>query len=307
MHVQQTHGISNTDTPVFVVLTGSSQDQHQARLLIESLRAFGGPLHDTPVWIVQRAADLATFLFSDLPGVDTLLLEPDDALPRYFFASKVLACAQVEKRAAQQAVRSLVWMNPYGLILNPPMLLALDTTCDAAFRPVHIKNIGCPIAAPIDGFWKAVYDEVGLADSGLAVESYLDAQRIRPYYNSHLFAIDPGRGILRTWLEHFKRLVSDAAFQGAYCQDTTHQVFLHQAVLSALLTQQIPPTRLRSLPPDYSYPLHFHHQLPADRQAATLNRLICPVFEEPFRYPETLNGLAVDEPLASWLAARSST
>jgi hypothetical protein len=61
--------------------------------------------------------------------------------------------------------------------------------------------------------------------------------------------------------------------------------------------------KIRWLPPEYSYPLHFNHQIPADLRPAALGKVVLPVYEEQFTYPATLNGLPVHEPLHRWLAS----
>ena len=72
-------------------------------------------------------------------------------------------------------------------------------------------------------------------------------------------------------------------------------------ILSALLTKRLDWGRMRILPPEYSYPLHFHHRVPPSLRPQILNSQVCPVYEEAFRYPDTLNGLEASEPLRSWL------
>ena len=102
-------------------------------------------------------------------------------------------------------------------------------------------------------------------------------------------------------------MITDQAFQSGPCQDERHHIFLHQAIWSALLTKLLDRKRVRLLPPEYSYPLHFHPEIPLARRAQTLNDLVCPVYEGAYTYPDTLNGLDVQEPLKSWLVARTPT
>jgi hypothetical protein len=44
--------------------------------------------------------------------------------------------------------------------------------------------------------------------------------------------------------------------------------------------------------------------VPLARRPDSLNRLICPVYEQDLPYADMLGGLAVEEPLASWLRER---
>ena len=102
--------------------------------------------------------------------------------------------------------------------------------------------------------------------------------------------------------EYFRALVLDIDFQATASQDQIHKIFLHQAVLSALLTKFIPSQKLRLLPPEYNYPLHLHREVPEDRQAKSLNSLVNPVYEDIFEYPQILNGIPVADPLNSWFS-----
>lgn len=136
------------------------------------------------------------------------------------------------------------------------------------------------------------------------MECYVDPQAIRPYFNKHIFAIDPARGLMSRWLETFKTLVNDTTFQqGAYA-DELHQIFLHQAALSALLSKQLDWARLRLLPPAYSYPLHLHQRVAPGVRPAALNELVCIANEELDLNPELLQAIEVCEPLRSWLKSR---
>jgi hypothetical protein len=290
-----------TEETRFAVAVGSAEGARHARFLIESLRSFGGRLSECPVWVLllDRQGDPGGF--AGLEGVRVVALEIEEGFPRYYFAGKVYACSRAEELAGE-GVRSLVWLSPQCLIVNPPVLLDLGVSFDAAFRPVHIRNVGSPAGEPVDSFWKGVYRIVGIEDAPLTVESYVGRQKIRPYFNTHLFSIDPRKGVLREWWRLFKTMIADQEYQSRHCRDEEHRIFLHQALLSALLTQRLEWERIRVLPPEYSYPLHLHREVPPDRRPRALNGLISPVYEEAFRYPDTLNGLAVDEPLRSWLA-----
>jgi hypothetical protein len=128
------------------------------------------------------------------------------------------------------------------------------------------------------------------------------AQRIRAYFNSHTFAIRPATGLLGRWLDDFAALVGDEAYQARACEDQRHQVFLHQAILSALLGSQIDPQRLRILPPTYSYPYNLHDAVPPARRAETLNELVCVAYETRAVDPDVVDDIEIAEPLRSWLA-----
>jgi hypothetical protein len=288
-----------------MTLVETEQEARGVRLLLKSLRCFGGPLRHIPAWIFYRPddpPDNLTGTFSGLDPFQLIPLELNAATPGsdYPFASKLRACAQAEA-LADARLRSLVWFNPGCLVVNPPLLFDLGPAFDAAFRPVHHRNIGSLAQEPLDGYWEAVYRSAGLEEAPFTVESFADLQILRPYFNTHCFAVNPALELFAACWEHFQALVTHTGFQSGPCREPLRRIFLHQAILSALVAKRLERERLCLLPPAYSYPLHLHPQVPPGRRPGRLNDLVCPVYEDNFEFPVTLNGLQVDEPLRSWL------
>jgi hypothetical protein len=143
---------------------------------------------------------------------------------------------------------------------------------------------------------------VGIDKAPFTTESFADAQPIRPYSDSHCFSIDPAKAVCRAWWALFQELACNAAFQAGPCRDELHRVFLHQAILSALVARNVPRARLCLLPPSYSYPLHMHDQVPPDRRAPSLEELICPVHKGTL----TLGDLTVSQASHDRLAAQGA-
>jgi hypothetical protein len=216
----------------------------------------------------------------------------------YPFEDKVRACAQAEAMAGS-AIRALVWLSPSCLIVNPPALFDLTPPLRAAFRTVHHRNIGSLAGEPMDAFWEGVYGAVGLGGAPFTIESFADRCEIRPYFNTHCFSLDPVKGLCGAWAARFEEMVADRAFQEGPCQDPLHRIFLHQAVLSTLVTKEFERGEIRLLPPEYSYPLHMHDEVPPERRARALNDLVCAAYEDAIM----IDGIATEEPLRSWLEA----
>jgi hypothetical protein len=217
----------------------------------------------------------------------------------YPFRDKVRACAQAEAMAGP-AVRALVWLSPSCLIVRPPALLDLAPPIAAAFRTVHHQNIGSPAEEPLDAFWKGVYRAAGLASAPYTIKSFADQCEIRPYFNTHCFSLDPARGLCKAWAARFEELVADRAFQEGPCGDPLHRIFLHQAILSALVAKELSREQLHLLPPEYSYPLHMHDQVPPAQRARALDDLVCAAYEDSI----PLDGIAIEKPLRAWLLSR---
>ena len=289
----------------FFTLVGSPEDVPHARLLIESIRTFGGSYSGCPILVLMSSPDTPTREIERINGVQCRMLTSRSEIPRYWFAQKVAACDQAEGIATEEKIRSLVWLSTRCLVVNQPDLFDLYSSFDAACRPVHIRNVGLPVDEPLDEFWSPIFKSIGLDDTERWVESFTDRQKLRPYFNTHLFVVNPLKSVFRSWRESFMAMVTDHEFQIGPCRDSDHKIFLHQAILSALVLKLLDWDRIRVLPPEYSYPLHLHQDTPPEHRWETINTLVCPVYEEMFRYPDSLNGIGIHDPLRSWLMARS--
>ena len=290
---------------IFLTLVRTIGERTGARILIDSIRSFGEAMSQCPIWLFEANPQIAPCQSMENMGVQVLPLSVPDTVKHYFFADKVYACAQAEALATMK-VQSLIWIDPSCLVIKPPLLFDLGQSFDAAVRPVHIRNVGLPPTEPLDGFWKKIYKAVGVKDVQTTVEIFVDVQRIRSYFNSHAFAINPSKGALSQWLDCFEALVCDQGFQSSSCKDERHQIFLHQAILSALLTTLLDPKRIRILPPDYNYPYNLHQSVPLDRRALALNELVCIAYEDRPLNPQVVDDIIIHEPLRSWLVTNTA-
>lgn len=292
--------LSSAEKICFFSMVRSLEGEKHARFLYKSLRAFGGSLRDCPILIFQTNPEREDHIDFDIEDVHVIPLEIDEELRNYWFGEKVYACSVAEEMVGGD-VRSLVWLSTQCLILNPPVLFDLIPAYDAALRPVHIRNIGSLIDEPLDNFWSEVYHLIGIDEFQHTVTSFVDGDKLRPYFNTHIFSINPSKGILQTWLEYFRKMITDRDFQSGPCGDQEHQIFLHQAILSALLIRDLDWERIRVLPDEYSYPLHLHQEVPSALRPISISSQVCPVYEGIYQHPDTLNGVEVLEPLNSWI------
>ena len=290
----------NNKKLLFFTLISNNAEIDAAHLLVNCLRTFGGEYREAALWVFSAIEKRALRAFPFDKNTIFVPLEREEYSQPYFFTNKVGACAQVEKMVdAKENI--LVWLNPMTLILQEPAAFQLRVGYQAAFRPVHIQNIGSSIQEKIDGYWGKIYTVVGRDKDNFALETLLEKKYIRPYFNSHLFSIDPEAGLLQEWQELFSKFINNNEFQVTYCVDVAHQVFLHQAILSALLEVRMGQQKIDILPEEYSYPLHLHAKIEQERQIRRLDDLVCPVYEEEFHLPESLAGLEISPALLDWL------
>jgi hypothetical protein len=298
--LQNTGTAPKADSVCFITMVLSEAEIRHAAWMVASLRRFGGQLSACQVWILAPRLEVAGSNFYDFDQLHWIPMDLPEQDPHYDFGLKVAACAQAE-RLCGPSIASLVWLNPECLVFQPPDLFSLSTPTRAAFRPVHIRNVGSAPFEPLDAYWTRIYEAIGIADAPFTVESFIDAQILRPYFNSHLFAVDPRLGLMRRWLEKFEELVKDQHFQKTACKDKLHQIFLHQAVLSTLVVSQLEPEQIRILPAGYSYPLHLHERVPPSRRVHSLEDTICAVYEDDDSLPGRVAGLEIGKGLHEWI------
>ena len=290
----------HSHTVFFTVVTAPHQIPG-ARLLIQSLRVFGGPLAGRPFWIFDADPTGAPGAELAGAGIDILPLRPTGALRNYWYGSKVTACAAAEARA-EGSYSSCVWMATDYLIVQPPEKFTLGPDSDVAVRPVHHPNVGLKADVPLDAYWGRVYAEIGIDDVALVTPSLVGQEPLRAYFNTHALAVNPALGLCRRWRDAFEALAGDAAFQSDACSDIPHRIFLHQAPFSPIVATTLPEARIRILPPTYSYPYNLHDDVSADRRPASLNDLVSIAYEDRSLAPDALSGIGVREPLRTWLA-----
>jgi hypothetical protein len=288
------------DSSVFMSLCTTPGERKKLRLLLESIRRFGGILRESEAWIFQAGEDKEWIEYPGDGRTRVIPLEVPAALGQYPFGSKVAACARAEAMAGDE-IRSLIWIDPGCLVIAPPVLFLLEDGERSAVRPVHIRNVGLDAGAEPDEYWCAIFNSAGNEDVTSSVETFVEGIRIRSYFNTHAFSVRPSAGIMREWMVGFTGLVKDGEFQATSCADPLHRIFLHQAVFSVLIAGVSGMQGVRLLPPSYSYPYNLQDRVPEVRRAVLLNDLVSITYENKPLHPSHVNDIGIVEPLRSWL------
>jgi hypothetical protein len=288
-----------------VTIATCATDPTQVRnidLLLASLHRFGGSLADVPVvvGVDESVREQASLL--ERPGVRLVPLELPVEARGYPYAYKAYAAAQAEALVADSA-DTLIWLDAEILVLAPPTPLVLDGGHAVAMRPVYLRNaIGLAPDQPVDPYWAAILADNRLEPGRLpVVETEVDRQKVRGYLNCGAIAVRPALGLFREWARQVSARLADADYQRTACADGLHRVFLHQAVLSAIVVARTSPEQWRWLPRECGYPLHLHSQLPADQRATRLADLSVVLHENVIDQPGAFDGIKVSEELRAFL------
>jgi hypothetical protein len=79
-------------------------------------------------------------------------------------------------------------------------------------------------------------------------------------------------------------------------------LFLHQAVLSAVITSTVKPERIKPLPLSSGYPFSQHGRLPQAKRASRLEDLAVVIFDQTWQKDKGwLQRVPAGEPLRQWL------
>ncbi len=279
----------------FVTTVTDAVDLHAVRRLISSIRAFAGEFSQETILVFTSLDGL------DLSSEDVKVIQAISprSIADYPLGEKVVYCSMAEQEL-RGTFETMVYVDPYSLVLRPPCSFQLDAISDVALRPVHIKNIGQPADEPLSEFWSALYKLVGITMPNFKVVSFVDSCSLYPYFNTHCFSIKPDLGLCERWMQLLSTSILNDSFQDRLCPDFQHKLFLHQAIFSSLVTAEISQERIRILPPDYSYPYHLQQEIPPSLKASVLNDLTHVVYENCSINPDKIAGIAIHEPLNTW-------
>jgi len=291
--------------PSTVAITTCVTDPTQVRnaaLLVASLRRFGGPLADAPVVVGVDEPVREPARALEQPGVRLVPLELPTEARSYPYAYKAYAAARAEALVADSA-DTLIWLDAEIVVLGSPTALLLDAEHAVAMRPVYLRNaIGLAPDQPVDAFWAAILADNHLKAAQLpVVETEVDGQKVRGYFNCGAIAVRPSLGLFREWARQMSTRLADADYQRTACADGLHRVFLHQAVLSAIIVARTEPGQWRRLPRECGYPLHLHSQLPADRRVTRLADLSIVLHENVIDQPGAFDGIEIGRELRAFL------
>jgi hypothetical protein len=295
---------------VFASYADDGEQLHNALVLVESIRTFGGQFADAPVWIYAPASVLKSQggLVKRCAGLEAET-KPSDA-PRealaFPFAGKVFAAARAEA-AAKGAASILVWMDEDTVVLKEPRDLLLAQGASLGYRPVMHRNIGSLYSERPDAFWRRVYEKLSVPESAMfPMKTVADGATLRPYFNAGLLAVRPERGIMKMWAEAFAALYRDPVLAGMCAKDDRQRIFLHQAALSGAIMKHIKRSELTLLSDRYNYPLFFKEMFGADKEFDDVGGVVTLRYEGFFRNPSTgwASRLKGPAETISWLEKR---
>jgi hypothetical protein len=290
---------------VFTSAISPGESGTSALLLAESIREFAGRYSDAPIWFyVTPNTDALSCMVEDrLLALDVELVpfRVEREAAKFFFVPEVVAAAEAEKRA-EGAADTQVWLGANTILLKEPGDLALPGGKNVGYRPVHITNVGSRIDAPLDDFWTLIYGHCGVPKERVfPVKTHVDGNTLRPYFNAGHIVVRPEKRLIRKWRDTFLALYRLPEFERFY-SDARYRIFMHQAVLSAVILATFPREELLELPATYNYPIHLYEDDATGRKPSSIEEMITVRHEGFYEDPEWENKMPAKEPLKRWMA-----
>lgn len=269
----------------FVACVEEGPLEEKARLLVRSIRRFGGRWAGAPIDTFApragRAIAAATRRFLDAHGVShhEEILNADFA--DYGVGNKIFAAARAEEIATEDFV---VFVDTDTVILSEPAALALPETIDAAVRPVEFHRWGEPEEGDArwltrhrrassagegdrgDDDWLRMYELCGVSARPF-VETSCDRERIRAYANSGLVTVRRAARIFAQWRRDFLTLTA-----AGHRPDGGDMHYMDQLSLAVTLARVW--DRVQLLDGRYNYPLVGRPLLAEPLRSARLDELV---------------------------------
>ena len=296
---------------IFAFLFDAGEVENEALRLARSIRTFGGKFCFNPIWLLSQrgeeelAETTRQELFSLGARLITFDMDPDGS--NFPFASYVTA-AGIAEGLAQGETSYLAMMAADTLILQPPSEFLLPAGKSLGGCPVHLKLLGSGFNDPIDEFWGLIYRDCKVdIEQIYPIQTIVDEQIVRAYFNAGLLVVRPERGILRAWQSDFEVLYHLPEFEQFYRQQELYKIFMHQMVLAGSILSSLKPEEFQQFPFEMNYPLHLHSKVPPRRRPERLNQLSTCRYEdfaEFFGSPEVESLIQIDTPFKHWLQAQ---
>ena len=293
---------------VLATYADDNDDLYWATVMGESIRTFGGGLHDTPIRLYLNATrrdwDQVVLNSLDSLNIDVRLGKVSDDFNQYPYAYKNLA-AGVAEAEAETETSILAWLDPDMIFVKEPSEFILKNDFDLGYRPVQLVNISSVYEKPLDDYWDRIFLLIGVPESAIfPMTTTVDNVVIRPHFNAGMIVVRPAKGILRRWSENFKTLAYDSALADMCKYDKLRNIYLHQAALAATILSTVAKDRMYDLPSTYNYAVFLTEKMANKEAILSLDNVVMFRHGQHYTSIEKLENYAGSTAIFSWLKNR---
>jgi hypothetical protein len=276
-------------------------------LLVESIRAFAKEMANFPIWCLKPVDtwELSRQAEERLHASGAEVIPYEIGEQRgVFFVPEVFAAEKAESMAFKD-YNIMAWLGSNTVFVNEPKHFLLSEDKNLGYRPVHHTNIGSVYSGPLDEFWTHIYNFCAVPDESVfPMVTHVDGVTLRPYFNAGFIISRPEKRLMREWRRTFIGACYERFFREITKKDQLHNVFLHQAILSAMILAKYRREELQELPPDYNYPLHLYGDDSTGRRPIGLEELVTLRHEGFYKDEDWYEKMPAEKPLKDWIAKR---
>ncbi|MBD3190837.1 MAG: hypothetical protein GF308_09350 [Candidatus Heimdallarchaeota archaeon] len=140
------------------------------------------------------------------------------------------------------------------------------------------------------------------------MNTHVDHNTLRPYFNSGYLIVRPERGLFQKWWDYYKKIYCDPDFDEFYEKNDLYRIFIHQAVLSAVVISTLKREELQELSFYHNYPLHLFEESPVEYRYKNSQKLITArYYLNKLSRQGELEKIGIQEPLKNWLKEQLSS
>jgi hypothetical protein len=279
----------NLEPIIFTTCIETQQEILPARIMVESLRTFGGRFKDAPVWIYvsqefQAAQTESLAQFASLAAEVRTAEAPENAT-WFYLARKVFAAAQAESAAKGNAA-ILARLDPDTIFIREPSEFILPEGKDLGYRPVFHRNI-CPLYdEPRDAYWSRAYEIMSIRRTALfPMVTPADEDTIRPYFQAGCVVVRPERRIMKKWEEMLILLAGNPVIKEICEKEPRKRLFTFQVALTGAILNGVERDEMMEFSDRINYPIFFGEMFGAKRDFHDISDAVTVRYEHFFQNP----------------------
>jgi len=238
------------ETISLFIITEKGRLEGESKLLIDSIRQFGGRLKDVSIYSYQPRQGFevskSTIEFFEKHQVNFIDLPLNQKHADYPLANKIYTCAHAEQNLQSDTI---IFMDSDSVVWKEPSAFYEMNDYEIAMTPVFRKlSLAVQQEDENYAYWQRLQSVLKFPFNQY-VQTVVDNQKVLSYYNSGLMVTKRSSSFFQAALSNFERLLKeDASF--------FKNRFLEQSNFTATILSE--GLKLKQLGKGYNYPLKHH-------------------------------------------------
>lgn len=256
-----------------IIVIESGDIEQKTKLLIDSIRTFGGDIKDSKIWAVKprKGKELAneTLGFLKARSVEFIDVDLNKHWHVYGHANKIYACGYIEDNFGDQ-YEALLFLDSDTIVINSVDAHLLGNRYKVAVKPIDGQTLGQTQGMRLTVFWTLIYESCGVSIENVwTVKTTVKELEILAYFNSGVVFSCSNTKLFSQWRSNFEQFNKNIE---AYHLNSLEYFFLEQALLAGTILGKFHRDEVLVLDNFYNYSLNFKADL-AERDADNYDRI----------------------------------